>query len=300
MLTKVIGIMMGLVILAFGCDDDPSNNHNNNGQEICDNGINDDFDNLADCLDPDCFDDPYCSGEGETNCADGIDNDGDGAVDCDDSDCTLACQADECTPQWVFWESPEVCPDGTVCAFTGNGEEVACLDEAQFSAGTYYGPCGPQGECPKGSVCLDIYYGMEPVCMVSCYELEPYSDTCPDGGVCSFQNGYPWFTWPADTYNRFCAQLDECDPVFDTGCPEGLSCYLIGDEAVHVKCLPPGNSDDLCRKANDCVPGYSCFIGGDVCEKVCDWRQEPSGCDLGQVCEGTTLNHYGFCTEEWE
>jgi len=280
------------------CDDSPNNNNNVN-QEICDNGIDDDNDTYEDCRDSDCFSDPYCTGDSETNCNDGIDNDGDGKVDCDDSDCTLACSADECTAQWVFWESPEVCPDGTVCAFTGNEDEVACLDEAQFSGGTYYGPCGPQGECPKGSVCLDFYYGMEPLCMVSCYEPEPYSDTCPDGGTCSFQNDASWFNWPRPEKYRFCAQLDECDPIFDTGCPENLNCYLISIDYAYTKCLPPGylENREVCRYPNECITGSTCLGGGTTCSKVCDWISE-KGCDTGYYCHPIMEAGYGICMED--
>ncbi|MBU1558164.1 hypothetical protein KKC45_04350 [Patescibacteria group bacterium] len=136
--------------------------------------------------------------------------------------------------------------------------------------------------------------------MVSCYEPEPYGDTCPDGGVCSFQSMDNYFNWPLGEKYRFCAQLNECDPIFDTGCPENLSCYLIGDDFMHVKCLPRGTHEggEICDFPNDCSPGYSCFIGGPACNKACDWRQEDSGCDPGYYCEGTIANYYGYCREE--
>ena len=49
-------------------------------QEICNNGIDDDGDNLIDWFDPDCND----FGE---DCENGVDDDGDGYVDCDDAEC---------------------------------------------------------------------------------------------------------------------------------------------------------------------------------------------------------------------
>ncbi len=61
--------------------------------EICNNGIDDDGDGLADCsdicpLDPvSCCSNYYACGGTETICNDVMDNDGDGKIDCDDPDC---------------------------------------------------------------------------------------------------------------------------------------------------------------------------------------------------------------------
>jgi|GEM_PF-1972505 len=61
------------------------------GTEVCDNGLDDDGDNLVDCDDiVDCAGDPNCAiPSNELICNDGVDNDQDGAIDCDDSDCVL-------------------------------------------------------------------------------------------------------------------------------------------------------------------------------------------------------------------
>jgi hypothetical protein len=53
--------------------------------EVCDNGLDDDFDGAVDTEDDDCAD----AEEEEQNCRDGEDNDGDGDADCDDPDCEL-------------------------------------------------------------------------------------------------------------------------------------------------------------------------------------------------------------------
>jgi len=56
--------------------------------EVCDNGADDDCDDLVDCADPDCDGDPACDCVPEPEvCDDGIDNDCDTLVDCDDGDC---------------------------------------------------------------------------------------------------------------------------------------------------------------------------------------------------------------------
>ncbi len=55
---------------------------------ICDDGLDDDGDELVDCADPDCDGQVGCI---ELFCDDGIDNDEDGSVDCDDNDCAGIC-----------------------------------------------------------------------------------------------------------------------------------------------------------------------------------------------------------------
>ncbi|MBI5535374.1 MAG: hypothetical protein HY898_21780 [Deltaproteobacteria bacterium] len=65
-----------------GVPDDVCGGDKPHGAEICNNGVDDDCDNLVDCKDPDCP-----GGCTETVCGDGHDNDGDGLVDCADPDC---------------------------------------------------------------------------------------------------------------------------------------------------------------------------------------------------------------------
>ncbi|MBU1508992.1 choice-of-anchor J domain-containing protein [Myxococcota bacterium] len=53
----------------------------------CDDGFDNDFDDVADCADPDCFGVAGAC-DSEIACGDGLDNDGDGHIDCFDSECT--------------------------------------------------------------------------------------------------------------------------------------------------------------------------------------------------------------------
>ncbi len=56
--------------------------------EICDNGVDDDQDGFIDCNDPECVGVVGCTGANvERLCDDGFDNDGDGFVDCLDPNC---------------------------------------------------------------------------------------------------------------------------------------------------------------------------------------------------------------------
>lgn len=68
-------------------------------ESTCDDGVDNDCDQLVDCDDPACDDDAACmvcvpTEANETVCDDGIDSDCDGDADCADADCTgdAACQ----------------------------------------------------------------------------------------------------------------------------------------------------------------------------------------------------------------
>jgi hypothetical protein len=58
-------------------------------QEDCQNGVDDDDDQVVECADLGCAQQPAC--DNFEDCFDNIDNNGDGAVDCADAGCALAC-----------------------------------------------------------------------------------------------------------------------------------------------------------------------------------------------------------------
>ncbi len=94
----------------------------------CDDGIDNDFDDLIDCDDSDCIGTLGCGADYAIpieRCDDEVDNDGDEAVDCDDSDC-----ADDaaCTITLNLEpEALELCPVGTEVTLTlvnGTSERI--------------------------------------------------------------------------------------------------------------------------------------------------------------------------------
>jgi hypothetical protein len=62
--------------------------------EICNNGVDDNCNNLADCQDPGCFGDSRCAPPGQEICNNNLDDDDDGRIDCADPDCmnSLSCK----------------------------------------------------------------------------------------------------------------------------------------------------------------------------------------------------------------
>lgn len=69
--------------------------------EVCDNGVDDDGDGLADCWDPKCA----CGAvQPETDlgaCSNGLDDDRDGLIDCEDPDCSQVAHCGDNQPQFV-------------------------------------------------------------------------------------------------------------------------------------------------------------------------------------------------------
>jgi hypothetical protein len=95
--------------------------------EICDDGIDNDGDNKVDCADKnDCRKDTACTGGGGDPevCDDGIDNDGDNKVDCaDKNDCRRHAA---CSGGGGPGGDPEVCDDG----IDNDGDnKVDCADK---------------------------------------------------------------------------------------------------------------------------------------------------------------------------
>ncbi len=79
------------------CEGDP--HCHKPGQEICDNGIDDDDNGLIDCADPACAHDPFCLGAdmgGPPNC-----DDGHGGIDCNKPGCNTLppCLHQTCAPE---------------------------------------------------------------------------------------------------------------------------------------------------------------------------------------------------------
>lgn len=122
------------------------------GDEVCDGGVDDDNDALADCADPDCDDSACgtgnrtcrggtceCVAATETRCGDRFDDDCDGQTDCDDTECTASAL---CQPEALCGDSTDNDGDGAAdcadpgCAGVGTCEayETSCGDSIDNDA----------------------------------------------------------------------------------------------------------------------------------------------------------------------
>ena len=69
-----------------------------------------------------------------------------------------------------------------------------------------------------------------------------------------------------DRFQEVCRPSDGCDPFAQTGCGQGLACYLrpadTGTGVLSV-CFPPATpalpDGSACRSTNGCAVGSSCF-----------------------------------------
>ncbi len=260
-------------------------------QEDCSNNVDDDDDDLIDCLDPDCESDSACQEDNRENCTNGTDDDGDGYIDCADPGCETdpAC-FDVCDENHIFYDSnPDPvnsCPTGKICTVTGTNLEVDCADDSVTGAGTFYGECGPNGQCPAGSTCYSPN-GRATMCYPLCNMTS--HPNCPDGGIC--------FLHTNNSLVDLCIPSDDCHPADSIQeCPIGEGCYIIQDSTL---CLPSNNvqEDESCSSVNDCAPGLLCVY--DVSEYRCLRACHPgdnSLCTSGMTCQAIqNSSEYGVC-----
>jgi hypothetical protein len=157
-------------------------------EEICGNGIDDDGDGRADCLDSDCAQAPSCvdvpaevdcddlrddDGDGrtdcedpdcaaasectfETHCGDGVDNDLDGATDCDDSDCAAR------SPCVETWCTDGIDDDGdgaTDCDDSDCAADPACVGATETNCTD-----GVDDDGDGSTDCADSDCAADPAC----------------------------------------------------------------------------------------------------------------------------------------
>ena len=128
--------------------------------------------------------------------------------------------------------------------------------------------CGPGGDCPPGLSC-DL------------------ANRCVTGPVID-------------------AMPPPCDPVEDTGCPQGQKCSLTQSGGVLAPtCLPggtgvQGNVCTISQASDSCGGGFACVThatAGNICERVCDIGGAtscPTQSGMATYCAPRT-SRYGLC-----
>ncbi|MFC1654853.1 trypsin-like serine protease, partial [Myxococcota bacterium] len=162
--------------------------------EDCANAIDDDFDALTDCGDPECAGNPACP----EDCANGTDDEPDGDTDCADADCALhpLCLPDACE------DAPTISCGDTVSANTRSGtqrfERYDCM-----TSGSEDGPeMAYRVDAPSGTPVTAILHH-DTTSDLDLFLLPPAGASC-DTGTCldSSLEGLPPervdFLMPAD------------------------------------------------------------------------------------------------------
>ncbi|MHC4838714.1 MAG: S8 family serine peptidase, partial [Planctomycetota bacterium] len=233
-------------------------------QEICNNGLDDDYDTLTDCEDPDCEGEPNCGpGPGEI-CANGVDDDGDGLVDCDDPECAgfPQCEEGQCGD-----------PDAGDCCEANNTPH--CTDAA----------------------CCDTVCAVDPFCCDSAWD-----DLCASQAV-DLCNGLCEPPVPEDCRNGVdddgdgLVDCDDPDCADDTACPPSTEDCTNGvddDGDGLVDCEDPDcGKDPACGAAfNDECDGAIDLVDGvnavDNLDGTTGTTQPPAECAKNG---GTTIHH---------
>ena len=220
-------------------DDDCADDAYCAGEALCDDGEDDDGDGLVDCDDPDCASDPSCSSPSEV-CDNGTDDDGDGATDCDDTDCATAsnCQGPS-----------EICDNGidddgdgaTDCGDDGCEGDPACLEDCANSV----------DDDDDGLIdCLDPSCDFDPSCAELCNGVDDDGDGLIDENPTDAEVGTSCYDGPAAA-----AGVGQCD--------EGtIECF--GGELLCIGWVAP-LAVELCDGIdNDCdgtVPASEVSVG---------------------------------------
>lgn len=245
--------------------------------ESCSDGVDNDCNALADCMESPLCDNTVCNGGTcmgggcvqpvETMCNDGFDNDGDTRADCLDEDCTgracddgTACTSGDtcasdggcaasiteaCNETRVCFATPGLCnPDGGLCSYT----------PLTLAAGS----CDDNNACTEQDACTNGVCGGQPkLCAppTACFGVGVCQATL-DGG-CTYT---PLAASSGCNDSNDCTTNDRCDG--DGGC--------FGDPQP---CVPPTN----------CHASAGCDSNG-----TCIWTAVSGGsCDAGMGAAGT-------------
>lgn len=188
----------------------------------------------------------------ETNCGDGIDNDNDQMIDCVDTDCAFAftdggCGDFDYSCQHI---SPYplcggTCPIGEKCidySVDGSGW-CECMSELETACGESYPNCG--GWCAEGDICLPAEKGC--ICVFdngNCYESDSddnpliggycynfadntfYYDECASSLVLFEQKCI--YSYGCDTFSIICSN-DTDYGLFGYTCFDGLNGAICGE-----------------------------------------------------------------------
>lgn len=172
------------------------------------------------------------------------------------------------------------------------GGVAACVPTGPKKLGERCNPTADQDDCGAGLICLEEACGNR---LGRCYRHCSRTEQCSDGTLCQIpildSGGVETGYLSCDIAPQ------ECDPVFNIGCPDpALNCYLTSGGQTLCDCpgSAPGNLGDPCMFYGDCAMGLACVTAGGAsrCTAVCT-IQNPT-CPSGRTCvpSGAT---YGTC-----
>jgi hypothetical protein len=259
-------------------DDDCDGLVDETAPETCDDGADQDCDDLIDCADDDCSAGESCGAFGracaagacicpggtdgpETMCGDARDDDCDGAIDCADTECegrVCGAEGQQCS--------------GGACVCPGGGTETACGDAidndcdglvdcgdpncTSMICGTFGRACiGGFCACPLGTSETSCEDAADTDCdgLVDCADPDCATRTCGTRGrVC----GGGACRCPGGDIEATCANGtdDDCDGLIDCGDTDcsGDSCGTAGRVCIASACACPSTFERCNGRDDDC------------------------------------------------
>jgi len=186
------------------------------------------------------------------------------------------CLGDDCTPPATG------CAAGLRCSVM-MASVFACVPEGPVPLG---GDCAEE-ECVAGAKCVAAELGGY-FCTALCHLWEG----CPEPG---FNCHYLW-----DALPEWGLCSEGCDPIEQTGCDPGESCYFEDPEIGSFLCWDTGDlpvGADCSSMTEFCVPGSDCFLdqGSEPltysCRAFCDDEHpcQEGTCQESPLVKGTML-----------
>ncbi|MBT4935259.1 hypothetical protein HOL21_04780 [Candidatus Woesearchaeota archaeon] len=229
------------------------------------------------------------------HCEDGQDNDNDDLVDCDDSDCaTYSFCVESLVPP-----SPEICNDETDNDNDGN---IDCLDtDCTGDAACYEETeCTSNDECLAGDVCLGTC--LTPCVANACYSESASSvcsgdylsapENCADGETCHGAGICSQFESVCDdeTDNDLDGTTD-CD---DSDCSDAVACFQETECTSDDDC-----GEDTCVAGKCRVSCEENICYGASASRACtnEYLATPQDCADGETCHGAGICSVAPVTE---
>jgi len=192
------------------------------------------------------------------------------------------------------------------CTVGGDGK-VACASMGVVAARAEGCTISNPGEltqyddCAPGTICLSPEQGSK---LSYCFPICSSSSDCVGRSTCSprlvspVANGSTAMALVCDPVPDSCNPSSSppcCNPILQTGCPDGQYCYLASPDVTDSRTVCDYTAGFLapsatCASSHECALGYGCNSLG-VCKKACDATH---ACPNNGTCSLAGIQ-FGYC-----